>query len=439
VSCWRGFIAAAFVLTCVAVRAETVAIVHAKAWTLTAATPVENATVVVGEGKIVSVAADGPAPAGARVVDAKGQVLTPGLVHPATHLGLLEVSAATDTVDTGTKAASLGADFDVQYGINTNSALVQLARADGVTRAVSYPVRSGVPPFAGMGALLRLGDGGDVVEHGGVGVFVSIGNHRGEGDGSRTAQWELLRHALDRAKAEHGKADSMSPSTTRSTIGSSSANASSAKRDPEVLALEAVLNGTVPLAISTNRESDIRQAIKLAADYSLRVVIIGGTDAWRVKRSLAAAKVPVVVDPQDNLPANFDQLGARLDNAALLHEAGVTVATAVLSGIHQSYNAGESLREGAGLAVANGLPYIDALRSITVVPAEIWGIAGRCGTIAPGKDGDLVLWDGDPLEPSSAAVAVWVAGREVSLETRQKELRDRYLPKAGLTTVPRRP
>jgi len=423
----RAFIATALVLAGVSARAQTIAIVHAKAWTLTAATPVENATVVVSDGKIASVAADGTAPAGARVIDAKGRPLTPGLVHPATHLGLLEVSGATDTVDTGTKTASLGADFDVQYAINSNSALVQLARADGVTRAVSYPVRSGVPPFAGIGVLLRLGDSGDVVESGGAGVFVSIGNHRGEGDGSRAAQWELLRHALDAAKTAAGP-----------SAGVSSTSAS-AKRDPEVLALEPVLNGKVPLAISTNRESDIRQAIKLATDYALHVVIIGGTDAWMIRHSLAAAKIPVIVDPQDNLPANFDQLGARLDNAALLHEAGVTVATAALSGIHQSYNAGESLREGAGLAVANGLPYIDALRSITVVPAEIWGIAGRCGTIAPGKDADLVLWDGDPLEPSSAAVTVLVAGKEVSLVTRQKELRDRYLPKAGLTAVPRRP
>ena len=423
----RTYIATALVLTCISARAETIAIVHAKAWTLTAETPTENATVVVSDGKIASVAADGAAPAGARVIDAKGRPLTPGLVHPATHLGLLEVSAATDTVDTGTKAASLGADFNVQYAINPNSALVQLARADGVTRAVSYPVRSGKPPFTGMGALLRFGDSGDVVESGGAGVFVSIGNHRGEGDGSRAAQWELLRHALDAAKT-----------AARPATGPASTNATS-KPDPEVLALEPVLNGKVPLAISTNRESDIRQAIKLATDYSLHVVILGGTDAWMIRHDLAAAKIPVIVDPQDNLPANFDQLGARLDNAALLHEAGVTVATAVLSGIHQSYNAGESLREGAGLAVANGLPYIDALRSITVVPAEIWGIAGRCGTIAPGKDGDLVLWDGDPLEPSSAAVTVLVAGKEVSLVTRQKELRDRYLPKAGLTAVPRGP
>jgi imidazolonepropionase-like amidohydrolase len=422
---------AALFLACISAQAETIAIVHAKAWTLTAATPVENATVLVSDGKIASVAAAGAAPAGSRVIDAKGRPLTPGLVHPATHLGLLEVSAATDTVDTATKAASLGADFDVQYAINSNSALLQLARADGVTRAVSYPVRSGIPPFAGMGALLRLGESGDVVERGGAGVFVSIGNHRGEGDGSRAAQWELLRHALDAAKTAASRSLSPAP-------GASSTHAPS-KRDPEALALEPVLSGKVPLAISTNRESDIRQAIKLATDYSVHVVIIGGTDAWRVKHALAAAKIPVIVDPQDNLPANFDQLGARLDNAALLHEAGVTVATAVLSGIHQSYNAGASLREGAGLAVANGLPYIDALRSITVVPAEIWGIAGHCGAIAPGKDADLVVWDGDPLEPSSAAVAVLVAGKEVSLVTRQTELRDRYLPKAGLTAAPRRP
>jgi imidazolonepropionase-like amidohydrolase len=419
---WIAVIAGvgASLLACVVARAESVAIVHAKAWTLTTSTPVENATVVVTDGKIASVGSGAASPAGAHVIDAKGRPLTPGLVHPATHLGLLEVSAATDTVDSSTKASSLGADFDVQYGLNSNSALVQLARADGLTRAISYPVRSGVAPFAGTGALLRLREPGEVLESPGVGVFVSIGDHGGEG-GSRAAQWELLRHALDAAK------------TALATTGDAS------KRTAEVRALEPVLTGKVPLAISTNRESDIRQAIKLAADYSLRVIIIGGTDAWMAADALAAGKIPVVIDPQANLPGNFDELGARLDNAMLLHRAGVTVATAVLSGIHQSYNAGESLREGAGLAVANGLPYIEALRSITAVPAQIWGIADRCGTIAPGKDGDLVLWDGDPLEPSSAAVTVLVAGKEVSLVTRQTELRDRYMQKAGLTAAPRRP
>ena len=414
-------VAGALLLTGPTAWAQTVAIIHAKAWTLTAATPLENATIVVKDGRIASVAAGAASPAHAHVNDAQRHPVTPGLVHPATHLGLVEVSAATDTVDSSTKANSLGAAFDVQYALNPNSALIQLARADGVTRAISYPVSSGVPPFSGRGALLRLSDSGDLLESAGVGVFVSIGEHRGEAGESRAAQWALLRHALDAAKA--GLAAATSPTT----------------RTPDFLALEPVLAGKIPLAVSTNRESDIRQAIRLAADYSLRVVIIGGAEAWMAADALAAAKIPVVIDPQDNLPGNFDQLGARLDNAVLLQKAGVTVGTAVLSGIHQSYNAGESLREGAGLAVANGLPYTEALKSITAVPAQIWGIAARCGTISPGKDGDLVIWDGDPLEPSSAPLVVLVAGREVSLVTRQTELRDRYLPKAGLKATPRRP
>ena len=402
-------------------QAQTVAIIHAKAWTLTAPTPVEDATVVVADGKITSVSSGGAAPQGARVVDAHGHPLTPGLIHPATHLGLFEVSLAGDTVDTSTKATSLGADFDVQYGVNANSALVQLARADGLTRAITYPGHSGIPPFSGSGALLRLSESTDIVERPGIGVFAVIGNHFADAGASRAAEWELLRHALDDARK------ALAP------------GAAATGRTAEVLALEPVLSGKVPLAITTNRESDIRQAIRLAKDYSLRVVLIGATEGWQVADELAAAKIPVIIDPQDNLPSNFDDLGARLDNAALLHRAGVTVATAVLSGIHQSYNAGESLREGAGLAVANGLPYIEALRSITAVPAQIWGLGAHCGTIAPGYDADLVVWDGDPLEPTSAPLDVWVAGKEVSLKTRQTELRDRYMNKDGLTSANRQP
>ena len=417
---WPLFIGS-LLLCCLSAQAQTIAITHAKAWTLTAATPVEDATVVVIDGKITSVTASGAAPAGARVFDAHGHPLTPGLIHPATHLGLLEVSIASDTVDTSTKAASLGADFDIQYGINANSALVELARADGLTRAISYPGHSGIPPFSGTGSLLRLQESTDIVERPGMGVFVVIGNHFAEAGASRAAQWELLRQALDDAKKALASAQS------------------STSRTAEVLALEPVLAGKVPLAITTHRESDIRQAIRLAKDYSLHVVIIGASEAWRVAGELAAAKIPVIIDPQANLPSNFDELGARLDNAELLHRAGVTVATAVLSSIHQSYNAGESLREGAGLAVANGLPYIDALRSITAVPAQIWGLGAHCGTLAPGYDADLVVWDGDPLEPTSAPLAVWIAGQEVSLKTRQTELRDRYMKKDGLTTASRRP
>jgi imidazolonepropionase-like amidohydrolase len=188
----------------------------------------------------------------------------------------------------------------------------------------------------------------------------------------------------------------------------------------------------VPLVISTHRESDLRQAIQVATDYGLRVIIHGGAEAWRVAHELAVAKIPVIVDPQLNLPVSFDQMAARADNAALLQAAGVTIAVIVSgNGIYLSYNAGSSLREGAGLAVANGLPYIEGLRAITQGPARIWRIDDRSGSLAPGKDADLVVWSGDPLEPATQPLLVLVAGRDVSLRTRQTELTERYLRRAG--------
>jgi imidazolonepropionase-like amidohydrolase len=131
----------------------------------------------------------------------------------------------------------------------------------------------------------------------------------------------------------------------------------------------------------------------------------------------------------DDLPMSYDQLGARRDNAARLAQAGVTIAFSVSAqGIYRSYNAGPAIREGAGVAVANGLPYLAALKAITLGPAQIWGIEKRAGSLAPGTDADLVIWDGDPLEPTTAPTLVMIAGREIPLVTRQTLLRDRYAP-----------
>jgi imidazolonepropionase-like amidohydrolase len=392
-------------------QAETIAIVHAKAWTLTADAPLGDATIVMADERIVSVVPGGPTPAGARVIDARGRPVTPGLMHAASQLGLVEVGAAAETVDHTAKTPQApGASFDVQYAINPNSAQIRLARADGLTRAVSHPSGSATPTFDGVGVLLRLVERGELREKTQVGVFATIGNRSAMSSvGSRAAQWQLLRTALDTAKANLAAA--ASPTTTR---------------PPETLTLEPVLTRKTPLAINTHRASDLQQAAKLARDYAIRVVVIGAAEAWQVAGELAAAHVAVILNPMSNLPWSFDELGARLDNAALLRKAGVVIAMS-LGGV-QSYNAGASLREGAGLAVANGLPYVEGLRSIITSPAIIWGASERYGTLETGKDADVVLWDGDPLEPSSLPVMVFVQGREASLVTHQSELRDRYLP-----------
>jgi imidazolonepropionase-like amidohydrolase len=405
--------------------AETIAIVHARAWTMAGSGPIENATIVARNDAIVSVAAGASPPADARVIDAAGRIVTPGLMSGATQLGLTEVGAAAETNDQTVSSGPLGASFDVQYALNANSVLLPQARADGLTRAMSYPGGAAGVPFAGLGALIRLVEGPDILERPRAALFVTVGSSTSaKAGGSRAAQWALLRNAFDEVRAY-----SAAPRTL-------------AVRDQllnrlDIAALQPVLAGRVPLVVAAQRESDIRQAVKLAKDYALRLVILGGVEAWRAADLLAATKTPVVLDPLANLPVSFDQIGARLDNAALLAKAGVPIAFSVSgNGIYLSYNAGLALREGAGFAVANGLPYADALKAITIGAARIWGIDAHYGTIAPGKDADLVIWDGDPLEPSSAPAAMFVRGRQASLVTRQTLLRDRYAPSRSNDPLP---
>lgn len=397
--------------------AQVVAIVHAKAFLISPPIEVADATLVFAGGRIVSIAAHGAVPAGAEVVDAAGRVVTPGLMNGATQLGLGEVSEASDTQDQATTSGALGAAFDIHYALNANSTLLPVARADGLTRAMSYPGGAATAPFSGAGALIRLSPSQDILERPRAAIFAEVGdNTLTKAGGSRAAQWVLLRNAL--AEARHY---ALAPP-------------SGGPRDQllsrlDVEDLGPVVSGAAPLAIGAERESDIREAIALAKDMHIRVVILGGAEAWTLAPALAAARIPVVMDPEINLPQTFDRLGARLDNAALLAKSGVAIAFSVSgNGIYLSYDAGLALREGAGRAVANGLPYQSALTAITQGPANIWGIGDHYGRLAPGYDADVVLWDGDPLEPSSAPAAVFVRGQRASLTTRQTRLRDRYAP-----------
>lgn len=392
-----------------------VAIVHAHAFTMTSAGVVDDATVILDGRRITSVTAHGPAPAGAKVVDAGGRIVTPGLISAATQLGLAEVSLASDTDDRAVSTGPLGAAFDVAYAFNANSVLLPVARADGLTRALIFPGQ-GPGPFSGQAALISLAPPGGIVDRPRAAVFAVAGQtSQSKVGGSRAATWGLIRNALAEAREmEAGGSDPRERLNTR----------------PDLEALRPVVAGAIQLVIQADRASDLRQAIDLAREEKVRVVILGGAEAWSVAAELAAARIPVVLDPQADMPQTFDQIGARYDNAALLAKAGVAIAFEVSgNGVYLSYDVGEAIRWGAGMAVANGLPYADGLAAITRAPAAIFGFAGGAGTLAAGADADLVIWDGDPLEPSSAPMAVFVGGKEASLVTRQSLLRDRYAPR----------
>ena len=188
-------------------------------------------------------------------------------------------------------------------------------------------------------------------------------------------------------------------------------------------ALVPVVEGKIPLLVRVHRASDIRQVLKLGADEKIKLILEGAEEGWIVASELAKAGVPVLIDTEADLPDQFETLGSRLDNAARLQAAGVVVA---IEGSREFYNLRQE-RFNAGTAVGNGLPYQAALAAITLNPARIWGFGERAGSIEPGKDADLVIWSGDPLETTTYPVTVLIGGQVQPTSSRAQELRDRYL------------
>lgn len=395
--------------------AETLAVVGGTVHTLGPAGTLAPATVLIEDGRIVAVG-EVAVPPGARVVDAAGKVVTPGLMDSMSGIGLVEISLEAATRDTATELPRLTAAFDVAEAVNPRSTLIAVNRVEGLTRALVAPSPRG-GPIAGRAAVIHLGPGPGTVVATPAALVVALGERGAElAGGSRAATLLLLREALADARdfAAHREA------------WESAARRPYAPSRLDLEALAPVVAGELPVAAWVHRAADIEAVLRLAEAEGLRLVVVGGAEAWRVAPALAAAGVPVVLDPLANLPASFEQLGATLENAARLAAAGVTVA--FTSG--DSHN-GRNLRQAAGNAVAHGLPWQTGLAAITANPAEIWGVAESYGTLEPGRDADLVVWDGDPLEVTTAAERVFIRGREVSPESRQTLLRDRYRELGG--------
>jgi hypothetical protein len=381
---------------------------------------IEHGDVLVRGGRIAAVGSKLLVPAGATVVDAHGRPLTPGLFGGVAAIGLEEVSAVDTTVD---DAQAFGGDgqppqmrpeFDVTLAYNPDSILLPVARYDGITFAALPAVSTGGGSLlAGQGGVVRLDGRSDPLA--GRQLYVTFGvNAEGLGGQSRAAQLMLLEQAVREAR---GQTPYDSPHALLTPTGRE--------------ALAKFLAGGRML-FNVDRAADIRQVLAFARRHNLRAAIVGGAEAWRVSDLLAAGKVPVLLDPLLNLPNSYDQLGARLDNAALLAKAGVPVSFAQGdSGAHYA----RKIRQCAGNAVAHGLPWDTALAGLTRVPADVFGVADRVGRIEPGLVADLVLWDGDPLEVTTLADQVWMGGNAMPMRSRQTELMERYLNPKG--TLPR--
>ena len=413
-------------LTVVNVDAEPIAIVGATVHTLGPEGRLVDATVLIEADSIVAVGTDIVIPPAARRIDATGKIVTPGLFDSYSYLGVHEITLVEETVDAIHTGDHLTAAFDVRDAVNPRSTLIAINRVEGVTRVMVAPrsAHEADHIIAGLGATIDLGGGTAYADDTRRAMFVTLGEAGARlAGGSRAAALLLLREALQDAADYVANRDAYNERSRREYALS--------RLDLDALA--AVLAKDMPLAVTVERASDIEAVLRLAAEFAIDLVVVGGSEAWLVAAQLAASGTPVVIDPLQNLPERFEQIGAHLENAARLSRAGVVVAfkTGGPSGSHNARN----LRQAAGNAVAHGLPYEEALRALTVNPARIYRLDDRYGTLEAGKVADVVIWSGDPLEVTSYAEQVFIAGTAVSMQSRATLLRDRYL-KSGSDLPP---
>ena len=391
------------------VLAQTIAITGGTVYPVSGP-KIEQATVLIRDGKIAAVGTTVTVPADATRIDATGKWVTPGLIDGAGQMGLVEVGAVGATREGSQRADTIAASFNVAEGLNPASQVIPVTRIEGITTTLAAPTGHLV---SGQAVLIDL-DGATIEEmlaQSPVGLVATLSEDaKEEGGGSRAGVAERLRAVFrDALEYERRKGD-----FTRAQIQPLSASAA------DLEALLPVLHGRLPLIAIANRRSDIETALRLAREFKLRLIMAGAQEAWEEAGEIAAAGVPVLVQPLDNIPS-YDALGVRYENAAALTKAGVKVVL-LETDTHNSRN----LRQQAGNAVSYGMTWDQALRAITLSPAEVFGVASRYGSLEAGKVANVVVWSGDPFEFSTAVEHVFIRGREIPLRSRQTELLERY-------------
>jgi imidazolonepropionase-like amidohydrolase len=371
---------------------------------------IENATVVIRDGRIAAVGANVAVPAGATRVDASGKWVTPGFIDGAGQMGLREIGAVDNTSEYTLRGNDVAAAFNVLEGVNPASSLIAVNRMEGITTTLAVPNGNLI---WGQAVLIDL-DGATIeamrVKSPTAMVADLSEGSKAAGGGSRAGVAQRLRRVLDDAR-EYAtrRAD-----YRRRQIQDLSASAA------DLEALQPVLRGELPLLVVANRRSDIETALRIAKEYKLRLILAGVAEGWMIASEIAAAGVPVLVEPLDNIPS-YDALGIRYENAPLLAKDGVKVAL-----METATENTRDLRQQAGNAVASGMPWEQALRAVTLTPAEIFGVADRYGSLETGKVANVVIWTGDPFDFATGVEHVFIRGKDIRLRSRQTELLERY-------------
>ncbi|MEZ5708338.1 MAG: amidohydrolase family protein [Blastomonas sp.] len=397
--------------------AQNVAITGGKLVVGDGSAPVENATVVIRNGKVVAAGSGIAVPAGMEQVDASGKWVTPGIFAGFSRVGLIEVDAVSQTNDEDADHSPFSAAIDVVPAINPSASSIAVNRAAGVTRAVVAP-GAGRTIFGGFGAIVDLGEDYDAVTTSHAFQFVELG----ETGSSRAGGSRAAAHTLFRAMLSEARRYARNPAAFESDLLT--------RQDAE--ALGEIVDGRTRLLVHVERAADIIQTLKLRQEFpALKLVIVGAAEGWLVADQIAVAGVPVIASALNDLPEYFEKTAATQSNIGRMKRAGVQVSIGMIND-RDAHQLRYSTQYAGNLVALNrvpgatGLSWDEAFATITSGPAKALGLDGAMGSLKAGRVGDVVIWDGDPLELSSAPVEVYVDGVRQSLENRQSKLRDRY-------------
>lgn len=402
-------------------QARAYAIRGAKIYTL-AGPPIENGTVVIRDGKIAAVGKDVAIPSGAQVINASGLQVYPGLFDSVSRLGLMEIGQVAATVDIN----ELG-DYNPQLlaatAVHPASEHIPVARANGITHAVSAP---GGGVLSGQASLIHLS--GWTIEE--MAIQPSVGMILNwptlQTRSFDFATFSLRERPFSEAKKEYEERvaalEDWLEAARHYVQAAEKGSPANFTRDLKLEALARVVKGELPLIVMANNHRDIKNAVEFAEKQKLKLIIAGGGEAWKVKDLLKQKNIPVILRPTQTLPQEEDDPYDRPFTApGELHAAGVKIAFATFDSSDS-----RTLPYETANAVPYGLPWEEALKAITLYPAQILGVADRLGTIEVGKLANLIVTDGDPLSIPTQVRYLFIQGQLTSTDNKHKQLYEKY-------------
>jgi imidazolonepropionase-like amidohydrolase len=351
---------------------------------------------------------------GDTVIDAGGKIVTPGFIASDTEIGIVEIGALSVTRDDQSSIYSIG--FSIHDAFNPNSTLIPWNRSNGITSAITLP-RNTSSPIGGFGSFFSLNGSLQIDSEQDIAMIGRIG---GSSSSSRSEMLALIDDILSFGSTLNNK--SMKSNLDINQIIDDSSLANYLELKPrDVKALFRLINEKLPLIIKANRASDILKLLELKKKYNLNLIIMGAQEASLVAKEILASNTSLIVNPTNNIPGSFDELASNINLSSRLEQEGIKL----MFNASRDHNY-HLIRQGAGIAVANGMSYGGAIRALTSNVAKSFNIANR-GEIKPGNIADIVIWEADPLEPSSMPEKVFINGVDMDLTTRSTRLRDRYI------------